>query len=89
MAKGKRRQKVVAAKAKRKAMKAESFKRRENDGPNPNSKYGKRQLERANGHESKGRGHETPPWWSTNKFIMHPDVHAMNFGRNDYAGKYR
>jgi hypothetical protein len=75
MAKSSRRQKVMKQKAERRARKAESFKRREADGPNPNSNYGKRQLARQRGEPAKQR--PFPPWWHTNPLIVNADQYAV------------
>ena len=63
MAKGKRRAKAQAARARKRAAKFASYERRTDSLPNEDTKYGKRWHARRRGEPMATRGHENRPWY--------------------------
>lgn len=65
MAKGKRRQKAIVARAKRKAAKLAGHQRREDGLPDEKTKYGKRWHARRRGEGMANRSNERPAWFKS------------------------
>ena len=63
MAKGKRRQKAQADRAKRRAQKFARYEQRRDRLPNPETKFGARWWARRAGHPINNRSHENKPWF--------------------------